>query len=120
MAARNSTEPASSSDRSSPMLCIAIHAGDIVRFNLPPQAIKSTDRRAPGFRQQFGEMAATVQLDPLPLPELRERMVVAVKRLIDMDTWERQVAIQQVEFECITTIAQQFRGLLQQFVGGEK
>ena len=102
------------------MPCIAIHAGEIVRFNLPPQAIKSTDRRAPGFRQQFGEMAATVQLDALPLPELRERMVVSVKRLIDMDTWERQVAIQQVEFECITTIAQQFRGLLQQFVGGEK
>ena len=99
---------------------LAIHAGDIVRFNLPPQAIKSTDSRASSFRKQFGETAATVELDALPPTELRERIVMAVKRLIDMETWDRQIAIQQVEFDCISRIGQQFRGLRQKSVGGEK
>jgi hypothetical protein len=92
---------------------LAIHASDIRAFNLPPQRIKATDSRAAGFRRQFGSDAATVELDALPAAELRRRVEQAVTSLIDFETWNRQVAIQQVEFDSIAQFAEQMKALPQ-------
>ncbi len=53
---------------------LAIHADDIEAFNLPPQKIKSTDTRASAFKRVYGSDAATVELDALPVDELRRRI----------------------------------------------
>lgn len=92
---------------------LAIHAADIALFNLPPQPIKATDSRAARFRQQFGSDAATVELDALPAAELRRRVDKAVTSLIDFEVWNRQVAVQEVEFACIADVASTMKALPQ-------
>jgi len=92
---------------------LAIHASDIMAFNLPPQKIKTSDSRAAGFQRRFGSMAATVELDALPAAELRRRVEEAVTGLIDFETWNRQVAVQELEFACIGRIADTFKNLPQ-------
>lgn len=96
---------------------LAIHAADIAAFRLPPQAIKATDSRAAGFRRQFGADAATVELDALPAAELRRRVEQAVTGLIDFEKWNRQVAVQEVEFASIIHIADTLKSLPQVSIG---
>lgn len=92
---------------------LAIHADDIKRFHLPPQRIKATDSRADGFRRRFGARAATVELDALPAGELRRRIEEAVTELIDMERWDRQSMVQQVELDCIVDFAERMKHLPQ-------
>ena len=92
---------------------LAIHASDIELFNLPPQGIKLSDSRAAKFRNEYGDNAATVELDALPAAELRLRVEEAVTSLIDFETWDRQVAVQKVEFGCIADIATTMKTLPQ-------
>jgi hypothetical protein len=95
------------------MIRLAIHPEDIKAFNLPPQRIKATDSRARGFKQQFGAEAATVELDALPVEELRRRVGTAIEVLIDFELWNRQVAVQQVEMNCIAEFADRVKNLPQ-------
>jgi hypothetical protein len=92
---------------------LAIAGPDIQAFNLPPQKIKASDSRAAGFRREFGSNAATVELDALPAAELRRRVEQAVKGLIDFDKWNRQEAVQEMEFVCIADIAAKMKSLPQ-------
>lgn len=92
---------------------LAIHEADIELYDLPPQRIKGTDTRAASFRQQFGPNVATVELDALPASELRRRVEKAIKGLIDFEIWNRQVAVQEVEFDCIADFAARIKGLPQ-------
>ena len=91
----------------------AIHAEDIVRFNLPPQRIKDTDSRSAGFRKEFGSNAATVELDALPAAELRRRVEDAVSSLINYESWERQEKVERAELACISEFADRVRNLPQ-------
>jgi len=95
------------------MVRLAIHASDIALFKLPPQAIKPSDSRAASFRRRFGSNAATVELDALPAAELRKRVDKSVRSLIDRERWNRQVAVQQVELNCIADFAERIRNLPQ-------
>ena len=88
------------------MIRLAIQVEDIARFDLPPQAIKNTDSRAASFREQFGENAATVELEALPIQELKRRVEQAVSNLIDVDRWNRQVEIEK----CGADLHPEFRG----------
>jgi len=92
---------------------LAIHPEDIARFNLPPQKIKATDSRAAGFKERFGKHAPTVELDALPVAELKRRVDVAISGLIDVEQWNRQIQVQEVELKCIRDIADRFRNLPQ-------
>ena len=92
---------------------LAIHAGDIKKFRLPPQRIKTPDSRAAGFRRRFGAKAATVELDALPAVELRRRVEDAVTSLIDFETWERQTAVQEIELASIAHFADTMKNLPQ-------
>lgn len=92
---------------------LAIHADDIARFDLPPQRIKVTDTRAASFRQRFGADAATVELDALPVGELRQRIEEAITPLIDFESWNRQVAVQETELRCIVDFAERLKNLQQ-------
>jgi hypothetical protein len=95
------------------MIRLAIHPSDIKEFNLPPQRIKPTDSRSAGFKRKFGEMAPTVELDALPVEELRNRVRNAITALIDFDAWNRQVAAQDVELKCIAQFADRVKNLPQ-------
>lgn len=95
------------------MVRLAIHASDIALFKLPPQAIKASDSRAASFRLRFGSNAATVELDALPAAELRKRVDKSVQSSIDRERWNRQVAVQQVELNCIADFAERIRNLPQ-------
>jgi len=90
---------------------LAIHPEDIQLFNLPPQKIKNTDTRSQGFRKKFGAKAPTVELDALPVEELRRRVREAVEGLIDPEPWERQVQIEQVELNSIAEMAERMKNL---------
>lgn len=92
---------------------LAIHPADIKAFNLPPQKIKDTDSRAAAFRRKYGKNAATIELDALPVEELRRRVTEAVKGLIDFDLWNRQVMVEQVELSCIADVADRWKNLPQ-------
>src|SRR5262249_21429451 len=95
------------------MTRLAIHPEDIERFNLPPQTIKKTDSRAASFCKRFGQDASTVELDALPASELRDRLEAAVLELIDKETWNRQVNVQEIEMECIRDFADRVKNLSQ-------
>src|ERR1017187_3527206 len=95
------------------MTRLAIHQADIERYNLPPQRIKAADSRPAGFQRRFGLNASTVELDALPAAELRRRVEMAIKEMIDFEKWDRQVAIQQVEFNCIADFAARIKALPQ-------
>jgi len=95
------------------MIRLAIHPDDIRIFNLPPQLIKTTDSRAAGFKRRFGVKAPTVELDALPVEELRRRVRTAIEDLIDFDLWNRQIAVQQVELKSIADFADRVKSLPQ-------
>jgi hypothetical protein len=95
------------------MVRLAIHASDIEAFNLPPQSIKTTDSRAAGFKRRFGARAATVELDALPVAELRTRVREAIEGLIDFAPWNRQVEVEAVELKCIADFADRVKNLPQ-------
>jgi hypothetical protein len=86
------------------MIRVAIHHQDIAAFSLPPKTIKDTDSRAKRFRADFGEDAPTVELDALPVEELRRRLTEAIHDLVDHDAWERQISTETLEFQSIRDI----------------
>lgn len=92
---------------------LAIHASDIKAFRLPPQRIKESDSRSRGFKQRFGANAATVELDALPVDELRRRVKRAVSGLIDWDLWNQQLSTEKAEFDCIQEFAAKMKSLPQ-------
>jgi len=88
---------------------LAIEAEDIARFNLPPLKVKSTDSRAPGFRAKYGNQC--VELDALPVVELRRRIQEAVEQHIDWESWERAKLCEGAEIKCIAEFADKIQGL---------
>jgi hypothetical protein len=106
-----------SSGREFTMTRLAIHAADIKKFKLPPQKIKDADTRARSFRHEFGKNAATVELEALPVAELKHRIDIAIRSLIDFDLWDRQIMVQNVELASIAEIADKMKNLPQ--IGGE-
>jgi hypothetical protein len=95
------------------MIRLAIHPEDIKKFNLPPQKIKKSDSRAAGFERRFGSKASTVELDALPVEELRRRVRKGIDALIDSELWNRQVAVQRVELRCIAEFVDRVKNLPQ-------
>jgi hypothetical protein len=96
---------------------LAIHAKDIRAFRLPPQQVKDKDVRAKRFRQKFGRNAKTVELEALPVAELKRRVEEAIEELIDWERWGRQTMVQDVELASIAEIADKMKNLPQ--IGGE-
>jgi hypothetical protein len=92
---------------------LAIHPEDIRLFHLPPQRIKEKDSRADGFKRRFGAEAHTVELDALPVDELRRRVREAIEALIHWDLWKRQVEAQEVELNSIAEFADRMKNLPQ-------
>jgi hypothetical protein len=92
---------------------LAIHPGDIKKFRLPAQKIKTSDSRAASFKRRFGARASTVELDALPAGELRRRVRDAVVGLIDIERWKRQLTVQEVELNCIAAFAERMKNLPQ-------
>lgn len=99
------------------MIRLAINAADIRKFHLPPQKLKNTDSRAAAFRERFGKNAATVELEALPVAELRRCVEYAVERCIDFERWDRQLQVQEVELASIAEFADKMKNLPQ--IGGE-
>jgi hypothetical protein len=95
------------------MIRLAIHRADIKRFKLPPQKIKPTDSRAAGFQRRFGAKAPTIELDALPVAELRRRVESAVSGLIDWDVWTQQQSTERTEFACIERVVEMWKNLPQ-------
>jgi hypothetical protein len=78
---------------------LAIHKGDIKKFNLPPLRVKDTDSRTPAFLRKYGHDC--VELDALPPNELRRRIRVAITALLDQAAWNRAIAAEKVELASI-------------------
>ncbi len=86
---------------------LAIHAADITKFNLPPLRVKDSDSRARMFRAEHG--SECVELDALPPDELRRRVRDAIESLLDVEAWNRALAVEKVERESITRIVARMR-----------
>ena len=78
---------------------LAIHRSDISAFGLPPLRVKDSDTRSAEFKRQNGHEC--VELDALPVGELRERIRRAVDNLIDHELWDRAIAVEKVELASI-------------------
>lgn len=78
---------------------LAIHHADIARFNLPPLRVKDDDSRSKNFKRSHGNKC--VELDALPVEELRRRIRESVSALIDHERWDRAVAVEKVEIASI-------------------
>ena len=78
---------------------LAIFAGDIKKFNLPPLRVKMTDSRANGFLRKYSN--ACVELDALPPVELRRRIRDGVEQLLDKNLWSRAIEVECVELASI-------------------
>jgi hypothetical protein len=78
---------------------LAIFAGDIRKFNLPPLRVKMTDSRAKGFLRKYSNTC--VELDALPPIELRRRIRDAVEQLLDRNLWNRAIEVESVELASI-------------------
>jgi hypothetical protein len=87
---------------------LAIHAGDIKKFRLPPLRIKSADPRAAAFFAKHG--ANCVEVDALPPTELRRRIKDAVVGLMDRDRWNRAVAVEKIEQASIASVVAAWPG----------
>lgn len=88
---------------------LAIHAGDIRRYNLPPLRIKETDTRKHSFRERYGENC--VELDALPVEVLRRRVRKAIESLMDKEAWDRAVEVEKVEQDSIKALMQSWPGM---------
>jgi hypothetical protein len=88
---------------------LAIHRADIEKFHLPPLKVKSSDSRAAGFQKKYGKNC--VELDALPVVELRQRIQAAVEQHLDRDSWERAIAVEKAETQCIIDFAERMRTL---------
>lgn len=74
---------------------LAIHAEDITEWGLPPLRIKDSDTRAKQFRTYHGEDC--VELDALPVGELRRRIREAVQGKLDHQAWDRAIVVEEIE-----------------------
>lgn len=81
---------------------LAIHGSDIEAWSLPPLRIKDSDTRANKFRVDHGEDC--VELDALPVSELRRRIREAVEAKVDRTAWDRAIAVEQVELASIQDV----------------
>ncbi len=90
---------------------LAIHAADIKTFGLPPQKIKEKDVRAKRFREKFGKDAKTVELEALPVAELKRRVEDAIEKLIDFKLWNHQVMVQNAELASIADFAEKMKAI---------
>ena len=68
------------------MTRLVIHPEDIKAFRLPPQKVKGKDPRGKGFKRKFGNEAATVELDALPVEELRRHVSKGIEGPIDFES----------------------------------
>jgi hypothetical protein len=78
---------------------LAIEQSDIDEFNLPPLRVKDSDTRSASFRRKHGEEC--VELDALPVEELRRRIREAVSDCMDEELWNRAIAVEKVELASI-------------------
>jgi len=93
------------------MTRLAIFQEDIKGFDLPPQPIKENDLRSKSFKKKYGKKAQTVEVDALPVGELRRRVHNAIVELIDLARWDWQTQKQEKEFKSISDLAAQWRTL---------
>jgi len=73
----------------------------LARFSFTTTAVKDKDVRAKRFRQKVGRNAKTVELEALPVAELKRRVEEAIEELIDWERWDRQIMVQDVELASI-------------------
>lgn len=88
---------------------LAIHKADIDLFDLPPLRVKDSDSRSSMFEIKHG--SECVELDALPVEELRKRIQEAVGYLIDWDLWNRAVAVEKVELNSILSSMETWNNL---------
>lgn len=83
---------------------IALLKDDIFKYNLPhsPKALKKTDSRANKHIEKYGELA--VELDALRPDILVEKIRTAIVNEIDVDRFEDQKAIFQIELDKLNVL----------------
>jgi hypothetical protein len=87
---------------------VAVDLDDIERFGLPVLPVKRRDSRAKKYLARFGDRA--VELDALPVPELRRRIVACVDKHIDKAAWDRLLRVERIEHESICKLTSQIGG----------
>ncbi len=88
---------------------LAIHRADISEFDLPPLRVKDSDTRSAKFTDKHGDEA--VELDALPVGELRSRLREAIEDKIDKSKWDRAIAVEKVELSSILSSMELWKNL---------
>lgn len=74
---------------------VALSLDDVERYQLPPNFTKTTDSRRAAFVERFGDVS--VELDALPAPVLRARLVEEVEKHMDMAQLKQVQALETEE-----------------------
>lgn len=77
------------------LLKCALTAGDVERYQLPPDLTKASDTRSAAFVAKYGDVA--VELDALPTRVLQQRLQDEVRQRLDLDEQAAVRALEQAE-----------------------
>lgn len=83
---------------------LAVTPRDIVDLKLPTRPVKNSDSRSAGWE------GGCVEVDAMPMAELRSRVRDGIAELIDPHQWQAAQQVEQVERETLTAYAAAFRG----------
>jgi hypothetical protein len=74
--------------------------------DLPPFAAKRTDKRYQWFTERYGNRC--IEVDALDPNVLRQRVSDRIRRSIDMEKWERMVAVEEAEKASMVAFMEQW------------
>ena len=78
---------------------LGVTAADFTAHDLIRLPVKETDKRAAGFIERHG--TACAEIDAIPPTELRRRVEEAINSHIDVDQWNRLIAVERAEQETL-------------------
>jgi hypothetical protein len=86
---------------------VAILKEDIKLYNLPPDFAKPSDTRSASFVSRYGDQA--VELDALPPDVLRDRLIEAVERNLDLEQLSRIRELEERERQRVARALRRIR-----------
>jgi hypothetical protein len=94
---------------------IALTAADTIALGAEPRfpaTDKKKDTRYRWFVQNYGEWCW--ELDALSPNILRKSLAKAIRKYLDQALWDRYVAVEELERDCITKTCESWTSILQQ------
>jgi hypothetical protein len=84
---------------------VALTREQVDKYSLPPNPAKTTDPRARGYIEQYGD--ESWELDALPPAVLNELLTTALEELLDREKYDAQTALEDEDKEEMETFGKE-------------